>query len=128
LLITWKLLQVFFDEYWIDLMRIRQTPDLFPIIRRAQAPSAKVIQAGLADELSIDIMPVLLSDGLRLFEPTGARPLSLERIQVLESPGGQTGLKYRFVKLALINHQYFLCAFCSTTQCKFSPLRTECAI
>jgi dihydrofolate reductase len=57
----------------------------------------QVIQAGLADELSIDIMPVLLGGGLRLFEPTGAGPVPLERIRVLESPGGRTSLLYRFV-------------------------------
>ena len=58
----------------------------------------QVIQAGLADELSIDIMPVLLGGGLRLFEPTGGGPVQLERIQVWGSPGGRTSLKYRFVK------------------------------
>jgi len=58
----------------------------------------QIIRAGLADELSIDIMPVLLGGGLRLFEPTGAGSVPLERIQVLGSPGGRTSLKYRFVK------------------------------
>lgn len=35
--------------------------------------------AGLADELHIDIMPVLLCGGLRLFEALGAEPIQLER-------------------------------------------------
>ena len=58
----------------------------------------QIIQAGLADELTIDIMPVLLGGGLRLFEPTGAGSVPLERIQVLESPSGRLSLIYRFVK------------------------------
>ncbi|HMN62419.1 MAG TPA: dihydrofolate reductase family protein [Anaerolinea sp.] len=57
----------------------------------------QVVQAGLADELSIDIMPVLLGGGLRLFEPTGAGPIILERLWVRPSPGGRTSLLYRFL-------------------------------
>lgn len=64
----------------------------------AASTSRQVIQAGLADELHIDIMPVLLGGGLRLFEDTGMQPLQLERIKVMELPGGGTHLRFRFVK------------------------------
>lgn len=56
------------------------------------------LQAGLADELHIDIMPVLLGNGLRLFEDAGAQPISLERIKVMELPGGRTHLRFRILK------------------------------
>lgn len=41
------------------------------------------LRAALADELHIDIMPVLLSDGLRLFEDISAEKIKLERIKVM---------------------------------------------
>jgi len=56
------------------------------------------LEAGLADELHIDIMPVLLRAGLRPFEDTGAEPMRLERIKVMELPGGRTHLEFRILK------------------------------
>jgi dihydrofolate reductase len=55
------------------------------------------IQAGLLDEIHIDLVPVLLGDGIRLFEHLGAVPLELERTQVVEAPG-VTHLTFRIVK------------------------------
>jgi len=43
-------------------------------------------------------MPVLLGSGLRLFEDTGVEPVQLERLKVIELPGGRTHLRFRFVK------------------------------
>jgi len=56
------------------------------------------IRAGVADELHIDIMPVLLCGGLRPFEDIGAHQIQLERIKVIESPAGRTHLRFRVVK------------------------------
>lgn len=56
------------------------------------------IQAGLGDELHIDIMPVLLGGGLRLFEGSSAEPVQLERTQVIELPAGRTHLRFQFIK------------------------------
>ena len=50
------------------------------------------IKAGLADELHIDIMPVLLCGGLRPFEGIGTEQIQLERMTVIESPAGRTHL------------------------------------
>lgn len=54
------------------------------------------IQAGLLDELQIGIVPLLLGDGLRLFEPGGTEKVGLERIKVMESPM-RTDLRFRIV-------------------------------
>lgn len=54
--------------------------------------------AGLADELHIDIMPVLLGAGLRFFNETGTIQIQLERLRVVEFPGGRTHIKYNIVK------------------------------
>lgn len=56
------------------------------------------IKAGLADELHIDIMPVLLGGGYRLFEDIGSKQIQLERLTVMELPTGRTHLRYRVVK------------------------------
>jgi dihydrofolate reductase len=52
------------------------------------------IEAGLADELQIDLRSVLLGDGLRLFDRSGGSPIELETIGVSESPG-VTHLRFR---------------------------------
>jgi len=56
------------------------------------------LKAGLADELEIDIMPVLLCGGLRLFEEIGTELIQLERRTVMESPGDRTHLRFLIVK------------------------------
>lgn len=55
-------------------------------------------KAGLADELHVDIMPLLLGGGLRAFKDTGVDQIQLERIKVLELPGGRTHLRFRIIK------------------------------
>jgi dihydrofolate reductase len=56
------------------------------------------LKAGLVDELHIDIMPVLLGGGLRLFEDIGTEPIRLERLTAMESPAGRTHLRFRVVQ------------------------------
>jgi dihydrofolate reductase len=52
------------------------------------------LQAGLIDELQIHLVPVLLGDGLRLFDRGSA--MALEQTRVLESPG-VAHFRYRIV-------------------------------
>ncbi len=55
------------------------------------------IKAGLLDEIQLDLVPVLLGGGVRLFDNLGAAPIELETIKVVEAPG-VTHLKFRLVK------------------------------
>jgi dihydrofolate reductase len=56
------------------------------------------LNSGLADELHIDIMPVFLRGGLRAFEEIDDGQTQLERIKVMELPGGRTHLSFRIIK------------------------------
>jgi dihydrofolate reductase len=55
------------------------------------------IKLGLLDELGIDLVPVLLGSGVRLFERLGIEPIELETTKVVEAPG-VTHLSFRLVK------------------------------
>ena len=50
-----------------------------------------------ARQLQLHLVPVLLGDGVRLLDLTGA-PGRLERTRVIESPTGVTHLRYGVVK------------------------------
>jgi dihydrofolate reductase len=52
------------------------------------------LEAGLLDELQLHIVPVLLGDGVRLFDRSPER-IEVERTRVLESPLGVTHLTFR---------------------------------
>lgn len=53
---------------------------------------------GLADEMHVDIMPLLLGGGRRLFEDIDTESIQLERLKVLELPTGRTHLRFRIIK------------------------------
>src|SRR5215210_2849664 len=66
----------------------------------AVAGGADVVQqylrAGLLDEIQLHVAPVMLGDGVRLFDgELSDAPRKFERIQVAESPTGVTHVKYR---------------------------------
>jgi dihydrofolate reductase len=56
------------------------------------------LEAGLLDELQVHLIPILLADGVRLFNGIGAaHPIELEAARVIASPA-VTHLKFRVVK------------------------------
>jgi dihydrofolate reductase len=57
----------------------------------------QLLRAGLVDEVHIDVMPVLLGDGLRMFGSGNLRELHLEKSGVREA-GPRTSLRFRVMK------------------------------
>jgi dihydrofolate reductase len=54
------------------------------------------LNAGLLDEVLLHLVPVLLRDGIRLFDQIGSEHIELECTQVIESVG-VTHLGFRFI-------------------------------
>ena len=63
----------------------------------AASIAQQCIRAGLLDEVHVDLVPVLLGGGVRLFEHLGSTPIELESRGVVEAPG-VTHLTFRVVK------------------------------
>lgn len=55
------------------------------------------LKAGLLDEIGIDLVPVLLGDGVRFFEQLGIEPIELECTSVIPA-NGVIHLSFRVVK------------------------------
>ena len=55
------------------------------------------IRAGLIDEISIHLVPVLFGGGTRMFEHLGSEHIQLETAGVIETPTA-TNLRFRIVK------------------------------
>jgi dihydrofolate reductase len=63
----------------------------------AASIAQQCIRAGLLDEIHVDLVPVLLGGGVRLFEHLGAEPIELESPRVIAARG-VTHLTFRVVK------------------------------
>ena len=63
----------------------------------AASIAQQCLQAGLLDEIHIDLVPVLLGDGVRLFDHLGTGPIELQRTRVIEAPD-VTHLTFRVVR------------------------------
>ncbi len=59
--------------------------------------AAQCLNAGLTDEIHMDIMPLLLGKGLRPFEEIGDKAITLEKTWVFEAPV-RTHIRFRVVK------------------------------
>ena len=55
------------------------------------------LKARLLDEIHLHLVPVLLGEGIRLFENIGTQQINLEQISVIEEPG-VTHLRFRVVR------------------------------
>lgn len=70
--------------------------------KNVQVIGANTIQqclnAGLCDELQIDIMPILLGKGLKLFENIGTDKIKLERTKVEETTPMRTSITFKVTK------------------------------
>ena len=63
----------------------------------AASIAQQCIGAGLLDEIHVDLVPVLLGDGVRLFDHLSNAPIELESTRVMEG-AGVTHLTFRVVK------------------------------
>jgi dihydrofolate reductase len=72
--------------------------------KNVQVGGSKIVQqallAGLIDEVWIDLVPILLGTGIRLFENMSTQPIELEITKVIDAPG-VTHLRYRVVKVGV---------------------------
>lgn len=57
----------------------------------------QALQAGLLEQISVDLVPMLLGSGVRLFEYLGIEPVELRIMSVVEG-NGVTHLRYDVVK------------------------------
>ena len=55
------------------------------------------LKAGSLDEIHLHLVPVLLGEGIRLFENIGTEHIDLEQLSVIEDPG-VTHFRFRVVK------------------------------
>jgi dihydrofolate reductase len=55
------------------------------------------LKAGVLDEMQIPLVPILLGDGIRLFDNLGPEQIELERTRVIDSPG-VTHLRIRLAR------------------------------
>lgn len=58
----------------------------------------QLLKMHLIDELQIGIMPVLLGDGIRLFDHLLSYQIQLEKTKLVETAGGRTDIFFRVVK------------------------------
>ena len=58
----------------------------------AASVTQQLLRAGLLDEINLNVTPVLLGGGVRLFDGVG--PVELEQVRVIESVG-VTHVRYR---------------------------------
>lgn len=55
------------------------------------------LKAGLVDEIVIHLVPILLGEGIRLFEHVGSESIELERTEVIAT-SGITSLRFRITR------------------------------
>jgi dihydrofolate reductase len=58
----------------------------------------QAINSGLCDELQIDVMPIILGQGLKLFENIDTNKVKLERIKVEEITPVRTSISFKISK------------------------------
>lgn len=63
----------------------------------ASSAEPDTMKVGLLDEINLHLVPVLLGEGIRLFENTGTEQIKLEKISVTEAPN-VTHFRFRVVR------------------------------
>lgn len=76
------------------MARAREAAGAKNILVHGAETAQSCLAAGVLDEMEIHLIPVLLGDGLRLFDHLGAQPFELELTRIIDAPG-VTHLRYR---------------------------------
>ncbi len=63
----------------------------------AASITQQCLRAGLLDGIQLNLVPVLLGGGVRLFDQIGTRPIELERVAVIDTPD-VTHLEFRVIR------------------------------
>ncbi|MER7244346.1 dihydrofolate reductase family protein [Kribbella sp. NPDC000426] len=58
----------------------------------------QALAAGLLDEIQVHLVPVLLGNGVRLFDLLGGTPVNLTRDRVVEAGSGVTHLRFEVIR------------------------------
>lgn len=70
------------------------------VLVHGASTAQRALRAGVLDELELHLIPVLLGEGVRLFEHLGVEQRELDRVRVLEGEGGVTHLRFRIRRSA----------------------------
>jgi dihydrofolate reductase len=71
--------------------------DATVVVMGGASVARQALNAGAIDELQIHVTPVLLGEGVRLFEDAGASTIELEKTRVVDAPD-VTHVRYRILK------------------------------
>jgi dihydrofolate reductase len=71
--------------------------DAHVVVVGGASTAQQCLRAGLVDEIHIGIVPILLGEGLRFFEPLANEQIKLEKTRTFDSPA-RTDLWFRVVK------------------------------
>jgi dihydrofolate reductase len=85
----------YLNDIGTAMQQARRDAGVRNVLVHGASTAQRALRAGVLDELEIHLIPVLLGEGVRLFEHLGVEQRELERIRVLEGQGGVTHLRYR---------------------------------
>ena len=71
--------------------------DRYVVIGGGANVAQQYLNAGLLDEIQIHLVPILLGEGIRLFDSIGMDQMKLEKTRVIEG-SGVTHLRFRLIK------------------------------
>jgi dihydrofolate reductase len=87
----------FVDSVDAAFAKAQQAAGDKPIGIQGPTTARQFIRRGLVDEVFIHVVPVLFGSGTRLFDDPGGEPVSLETVEVIQTPEA-VHLRFRVVK------------------------------
>lgn len=93
----WPLV-TYVDDVRTAMTEARTAAGEKPVLVHGAAVAQLALSAGLLDELEIQLVPVLLGQGRRLFDGLDPKQIQLERVRILAGEGGVTHVHYRVLR------------------------------